>query len=98
MEIIKRERELAKKYVKDAAKAKVLSNHTDNVAATDNKVEPIDTSPPPERTTTEISRVPSREELNNKISFIDKNRIERHLQIDAEISSCFIQWLVNCLG
>jgi hypothetical protein len=35
-----------------------------------------DTSPPPEPTTSKISRVPTREELHLMIKYMDRNRIE----------------------
>ena len=72
MEIIKREREQAK-----AKKLKQQSKVTEPEHGQGKKQEPIDTSPPPEpHSTTSISRQPTREELNNKITYIDKNRIE----------------------
>lgn len=38
--------------------------------------EPIDTNPPPEPTTSEVSRVPTREELHLMLKYMDRNRLE----------------------
>jgi hypothetical protein len=76
MEIIKREREQAKR-AKRLEQLKPKPEHEPESEQQRQQQEPIDTNPPPEPPSTiGISRVPSREELNNKISYIDKHRVE----------------------